>query len=316
MPPMYMERWNLFFDYLSFCEVIFVGDSLEDEISKFYGWLEDCALEYGASLEMVNLNFLEKDRLIEKLNSLGVTKLTDIITEGSVKCSSYKSSSFIFPPNAKVYGNLAKLAELVLENKRSGIRTVVSVESDRFRESIKQFMKDYAIDVIEIKNIGEVDVNSLFIYPQAITGGFIDTINKLYMLRDEEIFGFVKKGKKKQKQEVFRTSITDLEKGDYVVHVDYGIGIFRGLESKTIGGIAGDYILIEYEGGELLYVPLENISLIQKYIGAADRPPKINSLNSVKWKKLKEQAEKSAKRIAIDLLKLYAERKAKKDSHS
>lgn len=310
--PYVYKKMETIFDYLGDFEIVFFGDDLEYEIEKFYNWMVDCSREYSVSDELINLNFISKSDVLEILRRSGVLKLTDVIIEDSVKISNYRSSSLLFTKKGNMYANMENLAEFFQKSSKEDANTILSIESERTVASIKDFMRDYGIEVLEIKNISEVLSNKLCIYRKTISDGFIDIKDKLSFLKDEDIFGFSKKGKKKGKKEVFRTSISDLENGDYVVHVDYGIGIFRGLENKTIGGVTGDFISIEYENGEILYVSLENISMIQKYIGVGDKTPKLNSLQSIKWKKMKEQAEKSARKIAIDLLRLYAERKAKK----
>lgn len=310
--PYVYKNMETVFDYIESFEIVFFGDDLEYEIDKFYNWMLDCSREYGVQDELINLNFINKKDLLELFNRSGVVRLTDLVAEDSTKLSNYSSSNFIFNKKGNMYSNMANLAEFFQKNRDEKVSTVLSVESERTISSIKDFMRDYEIQVIEVQNISEVSHEKLCIYNKTISDGFIDKKDNLSFLKDEDIFGFSKKGKKKSKKEVFRTSISDLENGDYVVHIDYGIGIFRGLENKTIGGVTGDFISIEYENGEILYVSLENISMIQKYVGVGDKTPKLSSLQSVKWKKMKEQAEKSAKKIAIDLLKLYAERKAKK----
>lgn len=97
-----------------------------------------------------------------------------------------------------------------------------------------------------------------------------------------------------------------------MVHVDYGIGIYLGLVHQNIGGIEGDFIQLEYEKNEFLYVPLSSIGQIQKYVGTEGSRPRISSLQTQTWKKVKAQAKARAKKIAMDLLKLYAQRKVEK----
>ncbi|ADR19645.1 transcription-repair coupling factor [Calditerrivibrio nitroreducens] len=309
-PLIYQNMYQLF-DFLNDFDIIYIGEGIQKEIDRFYSRLSDCAAEYEIPEGLFRANFIMKNDLYEYLSDREVVVLSEVISEGSIKNPEYKSTQFLIPPTKNSYQALSNMVEIFKKNRENGIATVFSTESEKFQNVTKDFFRDYEIDVYYPINHSEISKERLNIYPYAITGGFFNEKDKLVLLRDEEIFGFVRRGRKKEKKEVFRTNISDLEPGDYVVHIDYGIGIFRGLEHKTIGGIEGDYIAIEYEGGELLFVSLENISHIQKYIGKGDVAVKLNSLQNTRWKKLKEQAQKSAKKVAIDLLKLYAERKAK-----
>ena len=106
--------------------------------------------------------------------------------------------------------------------------------------------------------------------------------------------------------------ITKLNIGDYVVHGAHGIGIYRGLKTINKQGIKKDYLMIEYAGGDKLYIPVEKLELISKFSGKEGTAPKINKLGSKEWEKTKAKARKRAEDIAEDLLKLYAIRESKK----
>jgi len=102
---------------------------------------------------------------------------------------------------------------------------------------------------------------------------------------------------------------SDLKPGDYVVHLYHGIGRFIGIERIAVDGIDKDYFAIKYAGEDKLYVPLDQVQLIQKYLGAdADSAPKLNKLNGNEWNKAKAKARSAVKEMAINLLELYAQR--------
>lgn len=309
--PLVYKTSSTILDLLGDYEIIYIGENLENEINKFYQKLNDCSAEYEVSETLLSANFLKKDELLNIISDKKPIALTELFTEKSKKNPEYKSSKFILPPTKNSYQSLSNMVDIFKTNREKGIITVFSTESEKFQNITRDFFRDYEIECVYPLKLNDAHTDKLNIYPFSITGGFFNEKEKICLLRDEDIFGFVRKGRKKGSKDVFRTSISDLEIGDYVVHIDYGIGIFKGLEHKVIGGVEGDFIVIEYEGGELLFVSLENISQIQKYVGSGESTPKLNSLQNSKWKKLKEQAQKSAKKVAIDLLKLYAERKAK-----
>ncbi len=105
-------------------------------------------------------------------------------------------------------------------------------------------------------------------------------------------------------------SIEELRKGDYIVHYDHGIGRFLGVETLTIGSNTNDYIFIQYKGDDSLYIPVENIRLIQKFVGSESVKPKLNKLGSGEWEKTKIRVRKKIKDIADKLIKLYAARES------
>lgn len=103
-------------------------------------------------------------------------------------------------------------------------------------------------------------------------------------------------------------SFTDLKTGDYVVHETHGIGQYLGMERLNVGGIERDYLQIRYEGSDKLYIPTDQMDLLQRYIGNGDYAPKVNRLGGKDWKHTKEKVRTSVREMAGELLRLYAER--------
>jgi transcription-repair coupling factor (superfamily II helicase) len=106
-------------------------------------------------------------------------------------------------------------------------------------------------------------------------------------------------------------SYKELSVGDYVVHVHHGIGQYTGIGTIVIEGVHRDFMHIMYAGGDRLSVPIDQIDLVQKYMGNDDRSPKVHKLGGAEWTRAKTRARSSAKDIADDLIKLYAERQAR-----
>ena len=106
--------------------------------------------------------------------------------------------------------------------------------------------------------------------------------------------------------------IYDLQPGDYVTHIDHGIGVYEGLQKMQMGDSTQEVIKISYKDGDTLYLSIHALHKISKYVGKEGTPPTIHRLSSGSWEKLKERTKKRVKELAIDLIKLYSERKAKK----
>jgi len=130
------------------------------------------------------------------------------------------------------------------------------------------------------------------------------------VLTEEDIVGPKKRVVKRQSVTIdeFLNSFKDLNVGEWVVHVDHGIGLYKGIEKLTIDNITKDFLLIEYQDGDKLYVPIDNLHLVQKYIGGEKHKPKIDKLGANYWKITKARVKKHVEDIAKELIQVYAER--------
>ncbi len=139
---------------------------------------------------------------------------------------------------------------------------------------------------------------------------------RLLLLDDAHIFKTAKKKKSRYKS-IFKDtqridSAKTLKRGDFIVHYDHGIGRFLGIEAMTLKDVTNEYMVLQYQGTEKLYIPVENLTSIQKYDVYEGIQPKLSKLGSSEWQKTKQKAKKKAKEVAVNLLKQYAERKSQK----
>jgi transcription-repair coupling factor (superfamily II helicase) len=145
--------------------------------------------------------------------------------------------------------------------------------------------------------------------------GFEIALEKVMILTDHEIFGktYRKKSQFKKKTSRALESVLDLKEGDFVVHINHGIGIFRGIERMAAGGVERDFVLIEYSEGDKLYVSLDQITMLQRYMGLEGKAPRIDSLGEKSaWNRIREKVQKSVEELAKDLIRIYAQRRAVK----
>ena len=147
-----------------------------------------------------------------------------------------------------------------------------------------------------------------------IAKGFIDYTNKISVYTDHEIFNRFHKKKFKQKfsnrQSITLKELTKLEKGDYVTHFDHGVGIFDGLIVIKNNERKQEVLKIKYKNEGILYVGIHSIQKVSKFKPKdSDEKIRINELGKVNWKKLKNNVKQKVKKIAFDLVQLYAERK-------
>ena len=212
-------------------------------------------------------------------------------------------------------GSFELLAEDLKEYKTNGFRVILLSASKTRAErlakdlSAQGFNAYYTENYDHLLQSGEVMVahghaHQGFSYPE----------QKFVLMTDSDLFG--KESRRFRKKKEFSgaglQSLHDLSVGDYVVHEQYGMGIYRGIETIEREEGTKDYIKIEYKGGDALYIATTQLDSLQKYSGSSqDAKPKLNSLGSSDWKKAKSRVQQAVKAIAKELVELYAARSQK-----
>ncbi len=171
---------------------------------------------------------------------------------------------------------------------------------------------------IEYKIINDIDkIKSPGIYLGVMDNGYgFEDLNTNFEIITPNEFAPGKIVKNSKYQKFLKDSVKiynkdELKPGDYVVHQDYGIGKYLGIKTREIRNTLNDYLCVEYSDNSSLYIPVENIYVLEKYIGSKDKLPKLNSLNSKEWQKKKERIKEKTREIAKQLIKVQAERDAK-----
>lgn len=156
--------------------------------------------------------------------------------------------------------------------------------------------------------------SGLFIYSQALSAGFSMPSLRLAFIHESEIFGRRKRPPKSLKaaRSKIIDSFVELNPGDFVVHLNYGIGHFSGIERVKVLGNVRDYIKIEYADEENVFVPIEQANLVQRYIGNEGDAPRLDRLGSKAWENRKSRVKKSVEDLAERLIRIYSRRKLAK----
>lgn len=148
----------------------------------------------------------------------------------------------------------------------------------------------------------------------AIHEGFVDDDLKIVCYTDHEIFQRYHKYKVKQAYNKSKAltirALKELQPGDYVTHIDHGVGVYSGLQKIEVNGVMQEAVRLIYKDSDILYVNINSLHKISKYTGKEGHVPKINKLGSDAWQRLKEKTKTKVKEIAFDLIQLYAQRKA------
>jgi transcription-repair coupling factor (superfamily II helicase) len=147
-----------------------------------------------------------------------------------------------------------------------------------------------------------------------ISRGFRLPSAGVVVVAEEELFGkrTRRRGMSEMKKKQVLTSLAELKIGDHMVHLDFGVGLYRGLQHLELSGVAGDFLLLEYAGGDKLYLPVDRMALVQRYVGAEGLEPRVDRLGSASWDKAKAKAREAVEEMAAELLEIYAARQVQK----
>jgi transcription-repair coupling factor (superfamily II helicase) len=150
-----------------------------------------------------------------------------------------------------------------------------------------------------------------------LSGGFRLLSQGLIVLTEDEALGFRPEGRRRKATRAPQdlASLADLEEGDFIVHLDHGIGIYRGLVKLSVGPQANDFLELEYQNGDRLYLPVDRLNLVQKYLGVEGVEPRVERLGGKNWEKAKKRVKKAVEKIARELVELYALRRVLPGHH-
>lgn len=213
-----------------------------------------------------------------------------------------ESVAFNTAPQPVFRKNFKLLIENLKANQQQNITNLI------FSDSSRQIERLYSI--FEDLDKG-VDFQPVY---HALSAGFIDRDLNLACYTEHQVFDRFYRGKVKQgysKSKIITLKeLRDLKPGDFVTHIDHGIGKFAGLEKVDVNGSMQEAVRLVYRDNDLLYVSINSLHKISKYVGKEGTEPRVNKLGSDAWEKLKTSTKKKVKDIARDLIKLYAKRKA------
>ena len=220
-----------------------------------------------------------------------------------------------FAPIPHFGGQLRRVMDHVsAELGRGGQVVVISQQAQRLAELWGE-AHDYRPPVVDLRVPPQ---GALSFVQGAIAEGWtlrgLDTGSKfasLHVLTDAEVFGWrppEPRRPARRRRVAPESYFSDLTPGDLVVHVGYGIGVFQGLVTRAMDDVKREYLLVQYDGDDRLYVPIHQADRLSRHIGAGDHAPRLNRLGTTRWQTLRQRAKRAAEEIAQELLDLYAAR--------
>ena len=290
-------------------------------------------------------NYISSDCLIFVEEGLDLEKCYNNLHERfHIEINKGKFNKF-FPSFDDLYYSLEKTSQLLLKHQRIYIDAlklncltkvklntdVVSLDNTKNKSPIQQLIKkirslkkeNYEINLVSYsdnekekinKIIQEYDITGVKFHTSNLDHGFISKDIKIAFFSENDI---VEKKKQKTREtssnisSAFINSFSELKPGDYIVHKQFGIGIFNSLKKLKLKNTEGDFIECSYKDGDKIFVPVQNLKIVQRYIGDGKKP-KLDKLGSESWVKTVKKVRKAVETIAKDLLELYAKRKTEK----
>ena len=313
--PFFYEKLDSFFDYLD--GYTFIVDDFKRSLGKmdsiYYEFNENYIsfLQRGDILPLQNNLLLNKGELESKLENSSLITLSSFLNKSDNLFNTVDIGFEEITLN-KYNGQLNLLIEDIEERKEKKYKTVILAGTRPRGERLVKTLMEKGISSTYKDSIDKIEAGEVVITFGNRIRGFDYPELELSIISDKDIFGETRRkhsGKAVKRKGVAKiTSFAELKPGDYVVHANHGIGIYKGIKQMVAGGTTRDYLDIVYDKGDKLYVPVDQLDLVQKYIGSEGNSPKINKLGGAEWQKAKAKARKSINEIAQDLVKLYAAR--------
>ncbi len=269
-------------------------------------------MESGCSITNEEMKLFSPKEVAERMLSFYAIGFSAL----EIKCKELKPREQFYVPAKGVnpYNNSFEMLTRDLKRlKRSGYRVVLLSGSRTRAKRLAEDLRDYNLSSFYNEDLDrEVQSGEIMVAYGHVAEGYEYPMLKFMVISETDIFGRKQKKKKRKSYEGQKIqSFTELKVGDYVVHENHGLGIYRGIEKIEIDKVAKDYMKISYAAGGNLYIPATQLDLIQKYASADARKPKLNRLGGQEWHKTKTRVRSAVREIAKDLVELYAKRQEK-----
>jgi transcription-repair coupling factor (superfamily II helicase) len=205
-------------------------------------------------------------------------------------------------------GHFVQLTEALGRWRAEGFTVRLVAADEHQAEHLRQILRDHDVEALIVGGLDALESPAIVV--GECSAGFAVSAVGLVVLTEAEIFGARRRTLRRPKYQrgAALTAFTDLDVGDLVVHEDHGIGRYLGLRTMSVGDRDGDFLLLEYAEGGRLYVPVERLDLVSKYLGGDAGAAKLDRMGGASWQRVKESVRAALREMAEGLLKLYAQR--------
>ncbi len=274
------------------------SESLLDYLRPESLVITDNAADYGADVE--SGEFFKKDEITRKLEAFRQVEIQKI-GKGELDFGSRSQQKF--------NSNFSEFGKAIRRDVARGLSVVFASTSQKEVKEIIEFLE------VETEKDSEQESDTKELVLNTVSENFYEgfVFEGISLYTESEVFGKLhsrKRHKKRKRRQISLRELRALKVGDYIVHEDYGIGVFMGMERIETGNAEQEAVLIQYDKGDKLYVNVQNLHLLSKYSSAEGAKPTLSKLGSEKWNAQKEKIKKRLKDIARNLIQLYAKRKS------
>lgn len=306
------EKRESFLNFISQKTVVFSSnlELLSNRLDKLFLKAEEAFEKLSKTINHGKPNelFCNGTLIKSQLENFSVVEIINSNQPKSISVSNENFLNHLIQFNTKPQPSFNKQFNLLIENLKEN--TLKGFTNYLFCDSQKQAERFHDI----FNDIDQEITYNTIVFP--LYEGFIDVESKLACYTDHQFFERYHKFRLKngyaKKQSITLKELTNLEIGDYVTHIDHGIGKFGGLQKIEVEGKKQEAIKLIYGDRDILYISIHSLHKISKYNGKDGKPPKIYKLGSQAWKNLKQKTKTRIKHIAYNLIELYAKRKMQK----
>ncbi len=226
-------------------------------------------------------------------------------TGGTSGADDLKADSIPLAPVMDYGGKLHYLAAELTRLRRDAAVVIVSQQVERLAE----FLDDEGVETNVVSELTQIPLRGSVVLVRGCLNAGWKLGDRVALFTDREIFGFVKQQRSFRRRPVhYHWLMSELMPGDYVVHVEHGIGRFAGLTRMSVDSVEREYLVVEYAAGDKLYVPVEQAERVSRYVGGSGAEPALTRLGTQEWARTKQRVKESILNMARELLDLYARR--------
>lgn len=327
LQPLLHPNLETLFDYCSDAALVVIdSEAVESAAVKFSEELihaDELATEnripHSPNLELfLNLEEFGNLKKGRATISMGGLALHEDIGASPIEVKCQDNSDLKVTVSKESGNAMAPFCARLEEWWQQGLRTLIVCHQEAQLRRMLDLLEPYKMSLEEVAS-PNIFFNSLnqkasrtfaYIAVGDVCRGFRLPESGIVMIAEEELFG--KRVRRSPVSEVRKkqilSSLADLKPGDFMVHIDHGIARYAGLQHLVTGAVAGDFLLLEYSGNDKLYLPIDRLALVQRYVGPEGSSPSLDKLGGVGWEKSKGKAKKAIEELAGELLEIYAKR--------
>ncbi len=330
--PLIYPELDTFFDYIPESALFILSEPAELEAAAEQSY-EQALKNYVDACneprlcvepETLYLKWSEAKEILTLRKPLGI-KMLPMAKGGPVNENDSQAVQFSITDNLAINlelkrrqekGIFTPLVNWITRQRRSGCNTLLVCSTGPQVDRLQALLMPYGIQPIRVEGFPDVAQGSgrVWLCLGRVSSGFVWPGEALAVITEDEIFGAKHRVPKTTEQKV-RTDLLEFEElkiKDLVVHNEHGIGRYEGLVKIKLNGVSNDFLKIIYQDDDKLYLPVDSMSVIQKYMGVEGIEPSLDKMGGKSWERVKAKVKRSAEKIAGELLELYAKRKVKK----